>query len=224
MRTNGKRLLRAIAPAIVVAACLAAWAGSSQAQAGESRKKLNREIRIVEELFNDVLIDSPNWLVSAGGPAHAAYVDGIGLIVGFDASLVGRDMVTFGKHRGLLRFLGGTVIIRDHGDDEDEDEADDSADSEKFWTSRHEKRDERHYTRGKDELREAIFDCADAVTQLQDEDWIVVTVYLDDDDDYFDDKGISRYCLKIKARELRAAADANLTPEQMAARLTEIEY
>lgn len=222
MNTNGRRLLRAIAPALVAVVCLAAWAGPGQAQAGESRKKLHREIRIVEELFNDVLIDSPNWLVSGGGPAHAAYVDGIGLIIGFDASLVGRDTITFGKHRGLLRLLGGTVVIRDHGDDEDEE--DDSGDSEKFWTSRHEKRDERRYTRGKEELREAIFDCADALTQVQDEDWVVVTAYLDEDDDYFDELGVSRYVLKIKARELRAGADADLTPEQMAARLTEIEY
>jgi hypothetical protein len=49
-------------------------------------------------------------------------------------------------------------------------------------------------------------------------------VYLDGEDDYFDERGISRYCLKVKARELRAAADADLTPEQMAARLTEAEY
>jgi hypothetical protein len=222
MRTNGRRLLRAIAPALVAVVCLAAWAGPGQAQAGESRKKLHREIRVVEELFNDVLIDSPNWLVSAGGPAHVAYVDGIGLIIGFDASLVGRDTITIGRHHGLLRLLGGAVVIRDDGDDEDEDEGDDNAG--KFWASRHEKRDERRYTRGKEELREAIFDCADALTQVQDEDWVVVTVCLDEDDDYFDERGVSRYILKIKARDLRAAADANLTPEQMAARLTEIEY
>jgi hypothetical protein len=192
MRTNGRRLLRPIALTLVAEACLAGWASPGQAQTGEPHKKLNRELRIVEELFNDVLIDSPNWLVSGGGPAHAAYVDGIGLVIGFEASLVGRDMLTIGN-------------------------------DEKFWASRHEKRDERHYTRGKAELREALVDCGDALTQLQDEDWVVVTVYLDDDD-YFDDRGISRYCLKVKTRELRAAADADLTPEQMAVRLNEVEY
>jgi hypothetical protein len=218
-RLLGMRLLMLAAVVFMLGSIAAA-----PAWGGELPKKLNREIRIVQELFNDVLIESPNWLVGVGGPANGIYVDGVGVIVGFEASLVGRGTFTIGHRHGLLRLLGGSVIIRENdGDDEDYDDEDADDNDGGFWASRHEKRAERRYTSGKEELREALLDCGEALTQLQAADWVIVTVFLTDDD-YFKDKKISRYCLKIRASDLRAAADGTLSREQAVTRIVEQEY
>ncbi len=105
--------------AALVAGCVLALTALPSAQAGEVDKRMEREIRIAEEFISDMLVESPNWLVSWGGPTSGTYLDGVGVFFQFEASLVS------GKHDrkgpfgwSVFRDFGKRVVILGDADEE----------------------------------------------------------------------------------------------------------
>lgn len=186
--------------------------------AGQVGRKMKKEIRIAEELVNEVLVESPNWLVRSGGPASAVYIDGVGLLVSFDASLVGGGLHLHRKGVGILsEILGHDLMIWD----DDEEELDDEKLSE--WKEKSEERSAQRYSRGKVELRRAMVDVADFVDGLTDAEWVIMAVDLQDHS-HFRKNDLSKLTFKAKVGDLRGLASGKSTPEQMAQRIVESEY
>lgn len=202
--------------------------------AQEMSKKMQREIGMMEEYISDLLIDSPYWLVSSGGPNQGIYLPGYGLVFSLEASLTSGQ---WSDSRGwsLLRGLG----IRSHGhdvivdwDDEDYDDEDDDAierddkdneDAYDRWRANRKKRDDRCYARGKEELREMLMDAGDLLTQLKDEDWVVVAASLGDHR-YFRRNKLERLVLRARMSDLRARAAGTITADQLGTRIVIEEY
>jgi len=226
MLANSVRLGGRAVAALVALVALIGWVGMLPASAQEPQKKLQREIGMMEEIISDMLIDSPYWLVSSGGPNQGVYLPGYGVIFSWEASL------TSGKWSGdswsLLRGLGirkhrDRVILDWDDEDWDDDEDKDDDDAYDRWRSNRKKRDDRCYARGKEELREVLTDAGEMLSQLNDNDWVVLAVALDDHR-YFRRHKLGQMVMRAKMSDLRAREAGSITAEQLATRIVEEEH
>lgn len=206
-------------------------------QAQDVPKKLERQMRIVEALVSDVLIDSPYWLVSSGGHVNSFYQKDLGVVVTLEASLVGGDSnIYLGDHFALgdirVERHGGRVVVFsdddddwywEDDDDEDEDIDEDDDELSKKWRSRRMQRSESRYEKGKEELREALIDYGESLAGLKDDETVMFVTYLNDHR-YFRKNKISRLMLKAKVKDLRARADGDISFDEMNSRIVEEVY
>ena len=194
----------------------------------------------MEELVSDVLVDSPYWLVGWGGPNHGIYLEDVGVIFSFEASLVTSSRWHDDDHglRFLSRLGKNIVFWDDHDDDwdddwddddywldDDEDEDEDEEDREAYrkLRSHRTKRSERCYERGKRELREALAESAEILEELGDDDWVILAVALEDHR-HFRRNHLSRLILKARMSDLRAYESGQIDAKQMSERMIEQEY
>jgi len=226
-------------PAVLSAAALIAVTllvgGLATADESVPERRLQREIEIMETIISDVLVESPNWLVSWGGPTHGAYIEGYGVMFAIETSLVdNRGWKDRDKGFSFLRKLtGGRVVIFSDDDeeeiyiegDEDNDEQDREDDEAyKRWRESRREREQRRYDRGKQELRDVLIDGADILEELAADEWVTIVAFLDDDHRYFRKHDLSRLLLKVRARDLQDYASGRLEREALEGRILETEY
>jgi hypothetical protein len=232
MRANilrpGGRTVVALATLVL----FAGWVGLQPVSAQEPPKKLQREIGLMEDIISDMLVDSPYWLVSSGGPNQGVYLPSYGIVFSLQASLTSGQ--GSGNNWSLLQGLGihrhkdHVIVDWDDEDWEDEDDAkagDDKSNDDAYdrWRANRKKRDDRCYTRGKEELREVLMDAGEMMTQLADGDWVVLAVALEDHR-YFRRSRIDQLVLRAKMGDLRARQAGSITDEQLTARIVEEVY
>ncbi len=226
-RKTGRQILITAIGLAVVLGCL----GTSLASAGDVPKRLKREMAFMEDLLSDVLVESPYWLVSSGGPTSAFYLDGFGVILNMQASLVGGSRnFDFGGIKIFGRRLSSHVWDWDddddyYYDDDDEDEDEDWDEDKAYsrWSKRRRARAEKCYTRGKEELQEYLLECGDLVEQLGDNDWVAITARLKDHR-YFRKIKTSHLMIRAKAGDLRNYASGGMDDDQMMDRMEIEEY
>jgi hypothetical protein len=243
-----ERIFRAGWPvglALGVALCvLWAVASPTDAEAGSISKKLKRQINVMEEVIDEILVESSYLLVYSSDPTHGVYLEEFGAIFGFEASLVGGRW-DFTKGLEFLDKIhiesedGKTVIwidddddekqieiIKKKGGDEDEDEDEDAIKKLKQIREKSEKKgknEEECYTKGKDELIEGLVDYGEILTGLRDDEWIAVTAFLKKAE-LFKRNEISRLVLRVRMRDLRAHADDDISRETLLDRVVVDEY
>jgi hypothetical protein len=214
--------------AIAGAVCAAARAGDASATDPPANRKMHRQIEVMEQIIDQVLIDSPNFLVRGRDNARGMFVKELGLIFTFEASLIEKDhdfWKSFTKSEGfeIKEDDGGRIIIipkADHGDTVDAEEVQRRADTLK---DRQDSRQERLYLRGKTEIVDVLLDYGDTLTTLEDNQWIAIVAYLTDSE-YFAQNRFSRLILKAKVKDLREYAAEKLSEEEMIKRIVEEEY
>ena len=59
---------------------------ASEASASSKTRKIRKQIRVFEAMTDQMLVDSPNWLVQSSEEARGSYIEGQGVIVTFDVS------------------------------------------------------------------------------------------------------------------------------------------
>jgi hypothetical protein len=200
-------------------ALLLALAWVLPAGAAEISAKLQKQIKLIEQVISEVIVESPNWLVSSGGPVTGTYLEGYGAVFSFDASLVGSKSsgTSWGK-------LGKGFIVWDDKKEKFTFESDEKTDEEESLRDRKDKREDRRYERGKEELAEALIDYADALSELADEEWVVLVVALDEDHDYFQEQDLHRLILKAKVGDLKRHAAGSLADSELASRIAVEQY
>jgi hypothetical protein len=183
---------------------------ASEASASSKTRKIRKQIRVFEAMVDQMLVDSPNWLVQSSEEARGSYIEGQGVIVTFDVSLVG------GGHGGKHHWWDWAwdhderVIILDSSGEEVTDAKDDS----KKWRDRHLKKQERLYGRGKVEITDTILDFGDVLAFAKDDEWLEIEARLRRAE-LFDEKSIDRLTMKVKMADLRAYADEKLSEEAL---------
>jgi hypothetical protein len=230
-RMSHPRSLRVVAAAWVIAlAASSAWAVDKP----ESRK-MARQMDVMEQILNEVLIDSPNFLVFGRDYTHALYLKDFGVIFTFEASLVGKDEDDeFDFHKwGLDGFRietkdGERVIVIGPDDPPDppdppETGQDEEEEDVRSWEERRRSRHERLYRRGKTELVDVLLDYGDTLTTLKAGQRVAIVAKLVDSD-YFEDRKISHVVLKAKVDDLRAFAAEKISEKEMVTRIVEEEY
>ncbi len=207
----------AVAAALAGAALSAphgAWAGPGDSD--KLSRKTERQIAAFERMVDEALVDSPNFLVPSRDEARGIYMDGYGLIVSFETTLVGERWDWDGRNAWWNGWLGDDhrdviVVDRDWADDDDDD--DDQVASKK-WRDRDLARQERRYTRGKTELVDVFLDHAELLSSLADTDWVELQASLRGAP-YFRKQGLHRLVMRAKMADLRAFSDGKLTEDAM---------
>jgi hypothetical protein len=230
--------------------------------------KLKRQIRLMETVIDETLLDSPYLLVFSNSPTQGIYLGDYGVIFTLEASLVS-DGLFFGGPEAftVLRNIrigtedGRVVILSDDSDDEDdslrrlrerlrerdededaeadredEDEWDDEegddiiidfygADGKSLRELREdqEERARESYEEGKQELIDVLIGYGDSMTRLEDDQWVVIAAFLQQDD-FFEEQGLSRLILKARMSDLRAFGRERISAEEMTGRVVIEEY
>ncbi len=191
--------------------------------------KMERQIEVMEKILDQVLIDSPNFLVSGRGNARGLWVPEFGIIMTFDAALLEKDKdwhFDFGEgFRIETDDKGRKVIILDK-DGEVLTEEIEGPEAEKKRESRRPGPDspqDRLYKRGKAEIVDTLLDYGDTMSALPAGKWLAIVAFLKDTR-YFDERGLSRLVLKAKIDDLRAYTANKLNEQEMVKRIVEEEY
>jgi hypothetical protein len=204
-----------IIPAVLL---LAGTTTEVLAQSSSSPKRLKREIEVMENILDQVVIDSRNVLVPSRHSVHGVYLPEFGVIFTTEASLLHRDWNDgFGFNWRNVEHKGDKIIIHKDAWDDDDDEDDDKGG--RSWRQRLAAREEKLYAGAKEELIDALLEYGDTVASLRDDESIGLTVYLGDDD-YFHEKKISRLVLKARMGDIRAHSKGTLSRASMMSKLT----
>lgn len=180
----------------------------------------------MEKIVDQILLDSPNFLVSGGRNARGVFIEEFGVILTFEASLVDTDDFDWD-----FEDWGGYEIEDEDGQkvivipkrQRDKLNLDDDEDDGGNWRSRREKREARLYSAGKQEMREAIIDYGDTLSRLKDDHWVAIAAFLRNAE-YFTNERISRYILKARMRDVRAYASGDIDEDALVERMIEEEY
>jgi hypothetical protein len=186
----------------------------SEAAASPETQKIRRQIRVFEAMVDRMLVDSPNWLVQGDEESRGSYVEGHGVTVTFDASLVGGSH-GWGHDDEWWEWIWDeddrVVVLKSDGT---EDEEDWSA----RWRERIMAKQERLYTRGKTEIVDTILDFGDVLTFAKPEEWLEIDARLRRNA-YFREKNIDRLTMKVKMADVRAFASEQLSEEEFVKRI-----
>jgi hypothetical protein len=193
-------------------------------------KKMARQMEVMEGIIDQVLVDSPNFLVYGRKNTYGLYVQDLGIIFTFSASLVqkkwkGEEFWSWGGVE--IEEEDGQIILRrkdrkdrDEGEEEDEEGAEDEG---RDFATKYRDHQERLYKQGKTELVDVLLDYGDTITTLKDDQWVGIVAFLRDSDFFLDNK-ISRLVLKAKIGDLRAYSAERINQEDMVKRMVIEEF
>jgi hypothetical protein len=192
--------------------------------AARGRDKEDRQVRLMERIFDDMLVESPNWLVQSRDETRGRYKKGEGAEFTFDADLVHSG---YGKFRKWSWFGNGFHFEfddddEDYDDDRDRESRKERREQRERMEERSLKKQERLYSRGKSEIVETLLDFGDVMTVLGDDEKITVEVYLDDADLFYE-KDIRTLTVSAKMSDLRAYAAGSLSEEDTVKRIEVVE-
>lgn len=230
MEGRGIREAGRVRPWVVVAGAVALGLLAQTAFGVEPPPgKMERQIEVMEKILDQVLIDSPNFLVSGRGNARGLWVPEFGIIMTFDAALLEKDKdwhFDFGKGFRIEKDEKGRQVIILDEDGEVLTEDIRGALEEKEKESRRSQPDspqDRLYKRGKAEIVDTLLDYGDTISALPAGKWLAIVAFLKDTR-YFDERGLSRLVLKAKIDDLRAYTGGKLNEQEMVKRIVEEEY
>jgi len=211
---------------------LASFAAADPALAGGRMSKADRQVRTAERVLDEMLIDSPNFLVPGRDDARGVYLEGMGAVFTFTATLTGyhwrdgRSFSIFGSHFYLGKSGKRHITIhRSDSDDEDIEIRVEKEPGDKSWTLKsedYEKDAQKKYDRGKDEMMQTLMDFGDILKALP-SGTPVVLVGLLHDMDLPDDREDVKVVMKAKLDDLKAYADGSLSESQLKSRITVTE-
>lgn len=227
--------IRAVLGTAVIAAVAVGSFTVAEGADSRTKDKLKKQIGVLERVIDEVLVDSPNFLVGSRRNTHGVYLEEFGVLLAFEASLISKDgewgfnLGEWGKKFGRsfsFNEKDGKIIIdlqkSDDNDDEDSDE-DDVEFDEKEWQEKHEQAQKELYEAGKTELTETLMDYGETLTTLADDQWVAIAAFLRDSD-FFASNKISTLIIKAKVGDLRAYSQGNLSDRAIADRIVQEEY
>jgi hypothetical protein len=187
------------------------------------QRKLDREMRVMERTIDEMLVESPNLLVSTGALSDGVYLEEFGAVFHFDASLVTRGwggLDWWGGHPIRIEDDGDRIVIfkgRPDLEDEDRDAPPKKDADKKGKESGREalfSRSEKLYQRGKSEIVDVLVDYGDLLASLRDDQWIAIVADFSGSE-YLAEKKISQCVAKARVGDLRAHADGSISRDAL---------
>lgn len=201
---------------LVVAALMVAVLGLvavSATAADDTASRLDRKVKVMERVLDEVLIQSPNVVVSARGVTRGLVLEEYGALFTLEAS-VGTDMFVFAVPEPPAAPIGGgdedRIIIapdRPH-----------RVGREDEWLEKSNEKRAEQYAAFKAELVDAIVDYGVTLTELRDDQWLAVFAFLDSRPLLGGDGG-GRLALKVKMRDLRQHSAGALSRDAVKGRV-----
>ena len=220
MRNTLARIALTAALVFALSGLVGAW--SAPPDGGSDR--MSRKMNVLEKIFDEVLRESPNVLVSGSGATRGLLLDGYGALFTFDGSLSGGGLgnLAFGSYsRALGSYFGSDYQApappprAPKGDDEEIRVPDSVEELAQTWEVKREedaKKAREHLAGLKVELTETLLDYGATLGELSDDNWVVVAAFLDGFG--FDGEGPEQLVLKVKMRDLRQYSAGQLSLDQ----------
>jgi hypothetical protein len=197
---------------LLLAALMVSTGLISSAVAGSDsdERKQEKQIRIFERVVDDMLVESPNWLVRSMESTQGDYIDGRGAVFSFKVDL---NTQRWGNGDHWSYFHGDdddshVIVIRDDGRSKRHKEVDEDVIE----------REAKLYRRGKEEIVETIVDFGEMLTSLEDGDWIEIKGRLRGAK-YFKENDLRKLSIKVKMADVRAHARGTLDEDDLVARI-----
>ena len=167
------------------------------------RDRLDRKVRVMERVLDEVLAQSPHAAVHIGQTSRGLVLDDYGVVFTMDLSLANELLAS------RYRQLGGLVV---GGNEEGERRyVDLRAD-----LTKHRKEQEQEVKKRRAgvqrELTDALIDYGITLNELTDDHWVVIAVFVNGLSEPFV-KSSQRLVLKIKMQDLRKHATGALSRE-----------
>ena len=227
-RTRLSRMLPWAAPLAFAGALGLALLFAGQASANDKdrpARKMERQISAFESMVDEALVDSPNFLVPSRDEARGLYMDGYGLIVTFQTSLVGNNW-DFNNGNWWNRLWhdddDNVIVINGDWDEDDLEDLDhldkDEKEAVKKWREKTLARQAKKFERGKTELLDVFLDHSELLSTLQDTDWLELQGSLRGAE-YFRKNDLHRLVLRAKMSDLRLFSDGKISEDEMIKRI-----
>ena len=232
MKRNWTARMGRMGSSLVIGALVMGAAAEAFAADPPPSRKMLRQVEVLEKILDQVLLDSPYFLIRSTPVARGTYLEGHGVLLTFDASLVGNDWDgdfkwDFGGFKVETRDGKRVIILPDdeYDDDPDREEFHGDEDDEDLegWRDRRRLKRERTYMRGKTEMVDLLLDYGDTMSTLKDNEHLTIMAFMTDED-FIDRNRVSRLILKAKMSDLRAYSGGDITEEEMVTRIREEEY
>jgi hypothetical protein len=186
------------------------WAAPSGA--GPETRRMDKQIGLFEMALDEMLVESPNFLVQSRDNTRGTYFEGMGAVFTFKTSLN-----TWPRHSDDDRHWIWSdddddvhiVIIGDTGYDVKDG---------KEWKERLMRKQETLYERGKKEIVETIADFGDLLSTLDDEDWLKIEARLRGAA-LFKENDVRRLTVQVKMRDVRAYVRGTLDEDELGRRI-----
>lgn len=217
-------------------------------------RPLERKINMMDRVIDDLLHESPNWLISGSSPCNSLYLEGYGVLFAFEASLVNRGSNylsgLFDGRRGDFLDLSGIRVEEEDGriivyrpedddegyvigmdpDDEEYDEEDEDEDEEEELEEAIDKLRDRRKRRDEQRYQHGKDELVEVLVDYGEtltelpNSEVVAIAAFLDDDSFFRRKKISRLVLKARVPDLREYGEGKITFDEMSKRVVTEEY
>jgi hypothetical protein len=220
MRDDSARSLvwRLLLAAIMVVALFGLMVAVGAAQDSD---RLDRKVNVMERVIDEVLVQSPNVLVSSRQVTRGIVLEGFGVLFTFDAGL--HAQLPFGPGRYVVGDSEGLKFMRERDREAAEKiqrqfEEQEVLSLEEWETKSAEERAKR--IEGLEvELVDTLLDYGPTLGELKDDAWVAIVAFLDGRSP-FGSEGPSQMTVKVKMRDLRRFAAGNLSRQEAKATVT----
>jgi hypothetical protein len=218
----------------------------SAAAADDAAAMLEKDVRVMEGVLDQILVDSPNVLVSSAGTTRGLVLDQYGAVFTLEVSLdLGKGglwaLGDYAKDLALAKGLEKKAQEEEFkaqqeaskaeeeaskAGEGEEKQADTFASLDKLGEESRKAR-EKHLENFKVELQDALLKYGPTLSELDDSKWVTVVAFLDGRGLYLGDSGflfggdtarekLTRLTLKVKMGDLRQFSAGRLSREQAA--------
>jgi hypothetical protein len=215
---------------VLTAALIVAVLGLTAAVAGAAdtaRSRLDRKVRVMERVLDEVLIQSPNVVVGLGGVTRGLVLEGYGALFTMDVSVGAEELLRVPERvRSRVRISGvpeppPPPKPEPKPEPRPEHEESELVESWDEWQKQAAKRRQEQYDAFKVELIDALIDYGATLGELKDDRWIAVAAFLDGRQLLGGGDG-GRLVVRAKMRDLRQHNAGSLSRDAVIQRV-EIE-
>jgi hypothetical protein len=189
----------------------------SATAADDTASRLDRKVRVMERVLDEVLIQSPNVVVSSRSVTRGLVLEEYGALFTLEASL-GTEMFVFAMPQPPAAPIDagdeGRIIVAPKRPDRPG-----RGESWDEWQEKSNEKRAEQYAAFKSEMTDAIVDYGVTLTELGDDQWLAVVAFLDSRPLLGSDDRGGRLMLKIKMRDLRQHSAGSLSRDAVKGRV-----
>jgi hypothetical protein len=167
--------------------------------ADDAGERLERKVRVMERVLDEVLLQSPNVLVDPSGAARGLVLEGYGIL--FTVEIKVGTAYLMRMPAMPVSPDGEEVIVVPRAPRPGRDWDEESGSWEE-WRAESESQRTEHYAAFKIELIDALIDYGGTLSELADDRWVAVAAFLDGRSFLGGGSG-GRLMIKLKMRDLR---------------------
>jgi hypothetical protein len=184
--------------------------------AEEPAGRLDRKVRVMEKVIDEVLVQSPNILVGPGGTARGLVLEEFGALFTLEGSLGGTRLIHIRASRApAAPGVSRNVIIVPGGGEDGDDEGTSWEEMEREAEER-----SREMLAGlKTELIDTLIDYGATLGELGNDQWVAIAAFLDSRALIGRGDPGTRLIIKARMKDLRQHAAGSISREAAASRI-----